>query len=997
MVYKIFADGSGEADGSDKRRRRTRRGLRDSSTALRIPTGSTLASLLLALIRLLLFIYDTLSLPIYFLLQRPDLRAAASQQRYSEQVDASTWIRGEGCGGWGAAAGARGRTDVKSRFMGSTLSEVFASAVRDFHERPSLGYRAVVTCPVFAQNELGQQVLQERSFRSDFTWYTFGQVGRRVQDIASGLYQHSALPGSRILFWASSSPEWFCVAQAAFQLNLQLVLVPELNQTRTLRLALAETGAELVLTSCDRLEQLCRMLDSLATEQPAPTIRRLVLIDWQFAIDFAERTFAHLAESVARGQVAEVLSMGQLEEAGIELPLELGCSRALGDENFGTGAGGRAPDCKPPPSKTTIEPLDGASGRANDQPRRVQQVAGPLEASEASRSPTALLRWRHRTNNRVESQSSNNSASSSTTSGIHFRPIERASPRPQDLALVVYTLGSLGQPRPIMLSHGQLARSNSQLFLEGLLGGHDVHCTTLGLDNIVEFMCQMCIFGRGGSIGFSSNLNTLFYDGSQLFKRDKSDLSALQPTFLLLRPYVLERLRTSVSNYLQLHQNPLVTFAMKSVLYDYKKHWLQRHYSTPLVDKLFCSKLRQRLFGSRLGFVLCNGPAECSETRDFFAFMLGLPVVELLGPSEACASLISVGDGWQYRRWLAANRWLAGTRRNSWGWLFQLNNHHHQGDDDEQDEDHLEEDLSGLQLMPPKVNKNNTFRPDSSRNLLISSSILSPTSGVRIRLEDWEDFRLTDEPFPRGRLVIGGSEIVCEGFLNRPDLNASSFYSDSNRIRWFRTDQVARIFPNGCFEIISAISDMIKMLDGQFVSLSQIEHVLRNSRFVDNVCAVCAADRRLVVALLVPNLRRLALKSPGEANLKMAIGPEPEPEELADVEFRREVCNDRLLSEFVGGHLRQLVASEGLDQFPIRFLLVPEIWTPESELVTANFEPRRSSIEKFYATDIQSILRINSRSASQRLSSRCLRRLRPAKSLANNSQLRTANRDRLSI
>lgn len=503
-----------------------------------------------------------------------------------------------------------------------------------------------------------------------------------------------------------------------------------------------------------------------------------------------------------------------------------------------------------------------------------------------------------------------------------------------------------------MLTHNYLSRCNQYLFFGGTGADgkshekQEVHCATLSLDNVIEFMNEMSVLSHGGSIGFSCNPSTLFYDGKELFKRDLSDLQALNPTFLLVRPYILESLRSSIQNYLSLQLNPLTNLILTKVLYDYKKYWARRHFATPIVDRLFCSELR-RLFGSQLRYILCNGATDCSETKDFFAFMVNIPVVELYGPDEAIVSLISVNDIWDYKR----------RKRDG------IKNYSNELED--------VEDLFNVQLMPPTINKN-TFKPDNSKNLLITSSILCPTMGTRIRLENWEDFRTSDQPYPRGRLVIGG-EVVCKGYFKRDELNRSSFYTDSNFITWFRTEDVARVFPNGSFEIISSMSDMIKMDDGQFISLSQIEHILKNSQFVDNVCAICGDDRKFIIALVVPNLRRLALKSPGESSLKMSIGCEPEPEELIDIEFRREVCNDRLLSEFINKHLSELIEKAGFKSIPSRFHLVPEIWVPETELVTPSFEPKRSAIQKYYTTDIQSIFKMEFSLTAKRLSARSTR------------------------
>lgn len=934
MVYNLYTD---EIEIETVKRKKNRRHKKSSSSSSKSLFYSLSAKLLLSFIKLILIIYDLITLPIYFVLQRPDLRAHEALRTRSERVDINTWIKtDQNHNEFSYLSNENGSVESESfkirkyKFMGSTLNDIFANSIREYKTRPCLGYRAVVTCPVLTLNEEGKHVLQDKSFRSDFTWYTYEQVGRRVQDLASGLNMKSSIyPNTRALFFASTSLEWFLTAQACYQLGAQLVVAPEINDISSLILILKRSKINVIFTSCDKLLHLAQLYERLESHTlPGDEdfkvlfqVKRIVLIDWLFSIDLTEPAFATLRE-ISELMMNKMISLGQIEEAGVENPINLSCTKYL--------------------QEIEIEDF--------------------CEHNIDSLSPTSFgRRGTKAQKNSVSSMNSNNRSKLISN-------YNRSSTKPSDLAMIVYYHGKLGQLKAVMLTHAHLARSNHYLFLDGIISGQDVHCTTLALDNVIEFMTESCIFSHGGSIGYSSNSNTLFYDGKELFKRDLSDLETLNPTILLVRPYILEQLRSSIQNYLNLNYNPLKYFLLNNLICSYKKYWTKKHFRTPIVDKIFNRELR-KLFGNKLKFILCNGATDCSETKDFFAFIVNVPVIELYGPDEAMASLISINDIRDFKRRIQGNSWFDDELRAI-----------HRVNTSNQGEDVMEEDFPDMQLMPPKIDKN-IFRVDSSKNLLITSSILSPTLGTRIRLEDWEDFKTSDLPYPRGRMIIGG-DVVCKGYyLTNDEVDSSgSFYQDSNYINWFRTDDIARVFPNGSFEIISGLSDIIKMSNGQFISLSQIEHILKNSQFVDNVCAICGDDRKFIIALVVPNLRRLALKSPDQANLKSAIGMDPEPDELVDIEFRREVCNDRLLCEFVTKHLSELMVKANFNSeqaIPSHFHLVPEIWTPETELVTPSFEPKRSAVQNFYATDIQSIIKMKFRRSSARLSSKLTRKGSP--------------------
>lgn len=980
MVYKILME-----DGRDIYSNDTTESRYVSLLKWNIPSESLSANILIVLVRSILFIYDLISYPIYFILQNPDKRASEAHRTRSVRVDTSTWIRSDASPSFSnyllndvsnfedKGRGINGNITTKYNHMGTTLSEIFAKAIRDYSDNQCLGYRAVVTCPVLSVNELGENAMIEKSFRSEYTWYTYEQIGRRVQDMASGLYQHLIIPGSRALFLANTSVEWFCASQACFQLACQVVLVSGINDNLSLRAIFCEAEIDCIFVSCDQLTKLSSIFKQLnSSELPSSMhIKRVIVIDWLFTIDFSESEFGGLRD--AAGQlVDQIISMGQLEETGTENPLELNCTEAIRDYNcqdyetlrrisrsvtkdlldvnnhraqLQQADSDAATESALSKRRFIIQDLETGSKTPENETTTQTSMStrnfsrtGERKPSVKPKIPPDLTGSKHRFGLRCSSPRLRNP-------GI-FEIVDESRTGANDVAMIVYTSGALGALKSLKLTHAYLARSSHHLFLDGMIGTGDVHCATLALDNVIEFMTEMCVFSRGGCIGYSCSMETLFYDGQALFKRDKSDLEALNPTFLMVRPYILESLRTSMQNYLNLELNPLISFMMTNVLFVYKKYWARRHLATPILDRLFFSHLRG-LFGHRLKYILCNGATDCSDTKDFFRFMLNVPVVELYGPGEALASMMSVNDTWDYK-----SRFSLQEKRNH---RLTGDNVEHEDDNDDFDEKIDEDFYKNMRLLPPKVDRN-IFEENRSNHSPTTSSILCPTLGARIRLEDWEDFRTSDLPYPRGRLVIG-SDPVCSGYFKRPEEEKKLFYSDSNSITWFRTDDLARVFPNGSFEIISGISDMMRMSDGQFISLSQIEHILRNSQFVDNVCAVCADDRKFVVVLVVPNLRRLVHKSHGEANLKMVIGGgiEPEAGELADIEFRREICNDRLLCEFVSAHLNELIQRAGLNAVLNKFLLVPEIWAPETELVTPAYEPKRTAIKKFYAADIQSI------------------------------------------
>ena len=99
----------------------------------------------------------------------------------------------------------------------------------------------------------------------------------------------------------------------------------------------------------------------------------------------------------------------------------------------------------------------------------------------------------------------------------------------------------------------------------------------------------------------------------------------------------------------------------------------------------------------------------------------------------------------------------------------------------------------------------------------------APLNGVRIKLRDWSDggYSIDDEPHPRGEIVVGG-HMVSDGYFKLDALTQQSFYRDSNGINWFLTGDIGEVYSDGTFRIIDRKKDLIKLANGEYVSLGKV-------------------------------------------------------------------------------------------------------------------------------------------------------------------------------
>lgn len=88
---------------------------------------------------------------------------------------------------------------------------------------------------------------------------------------------------------------------------------------------------------------------------------------------------------------------------------------------------------------------------------------------------------------------------------------------------------------------------------------------------------------------------------------------------------------------------------------------------------------------------------------------------------------------------------------------------------------------------------------------MVVGRVGAPTTACDIRLIDWEEgkYRVTDKPYPRGEVVIGG-ENISEGYYKLPDKTKDDFFDEDGK-RWFRTGDIGEFHEDGVLTIIGKL------------------------------------------------------------------------------------------------------------------------------------------------------------------------------------------------
>ncbi|KAL6607893.1 hypothetical protein ACP70R_040956 [Stipagrostis hirtigluma subsp. patula] len=217
-------------------------------------------------------------------------------------------------------------------------------------------------------------------------------------------------------------------------------------------------------------------------------------------------------------------------------------------------------------------------------------------------------------------------------------PGQPCPPQADDICTIMYTSGTSGQPKGVMLSHESHAMyvKGVDLFMDQFddkMTTDDVFLSFLPLAHILDRMIEEYFFHKGASVGY--------YHGDLNALRD--DIMELKPTLLVGVPRVYERIYEGILKAIaELRPLRRVIF---NALYNRKLASMKAGYShktaSPFADMLAFRKVKARL-GGRIRLLISGGAPLSNEIEEFLRvttcayFIQGYGLTETLGPSTVC-------------------------------------------------------------------------------------------------------------------------------------------------------------------------------------------------------------------------------------------------------------------------------------------------------------------------------------------------------------------------
>ncbi|CAF3295265.1 unnamed protein product [Rotaria sp. Silwood2] len=216
-----------------------------------------------------------------------------------------------------------------------------------------------------------------------------------------------------------------------------------------------------------------------------------------------------------------------------------------------------------------------------------------------------------------------------------------------------------------------------------------------------------------------------------------------------------------------------------------------------------------------------------------------------------------------------------------------------------------------------------------------------PIISAEIRLIDWDEghYKTTDKPNPRGEVLIGG-KIVADSYFGDAAKENDNF-KEIEGTRYFFTGDIGEVFPDGTLKIIDRKKDVVKIRNGEYVSLGKVEMSIKKLLFIENCCVCASSKSEHIVVLIAPNSKEA---------MKYA-------EKHYDEKDWKKLADDEDFNDDILRKVKDVCRKDGIQNFeiPKRIKIVTDSWTPDSGLVNDALKLKRKAIDEKYKDEIKQL------------------------------------------